>query len=641
MSRHINETPSATPAFRTQLAAQLAELAPNVIADGKVDVTKLTELLAEDAGSENERFGLFWPGKRAGLKAAQEPTTATLKPCPDLSKDWDTTQNVFIEGDNLEVLKILQRHYHGKIKMIYIDPPYNTGKDFVYPDNYKEGLQTYLVFTKQVDEGGKKLSTNSESEGRYHSNWLNMMYPRLKLARNLLTVDGVLLVSIDDHEVENLKRLLIEIYGENNFQAQLIWDKQHSQQQGLFKRYHEYVMVVSRDHRAIKPIVGGDGEIDAGALKKVSKANPASDFTFPVGVRFEAPEGATFEGTFGDSEKVEVVKGNFICRAGKTAEPVTLRAGWTQKNQMLSWFAGEETIDSKGQQVLEFYFNSAGKLKCRKQREVVTPPSILPRYGMVSEQTRALAELMGGELFDTPKPVNLIRDLARWFTTGDDLVLDFFSGSATTAHAVMLLNAEDGQARRHIQIQLPEPCPEESVARKQGFKTIAELARKRIDLAGERVKAEFNDEDLNRDKPLDIGYRTYKLIDTNFTKWRVSSDVGSDVLEQRLVDLRDSSDDEATAVDLLTEILLKQGLSLSERIETVDVAGLNVRSVGEKRFLAYLDRHTKPSPDQLRALVDAAEARIVILEDAFQGDDELKTNVVQLCKTKNIELWTA
>jgi adenine-specific DNA-methyltransferase len=637
-----NEIPSTTPDFRTELAGKLAELVPEAIVDGKVDVAKLTELLAEDAGSESERFGLFWPGKRRALKAAQEPTTATLKPCPELSKDWDVTNNVFIEGDNLEVLKVLQRHYHGKIKLIYIDPPYNTGKDFVYPDNYKEGLQTYLEFTRQVDEGGRKLSTNSESEGRYHSNWLNMMYPRLKLARNLLAQDGVLCVSIDDHESENLKRLLVEAFGEDNFQAQLIWDKQHSQQQGLFKRYHEYVMVVTRDSRSIGPITGGDGEIDAGALKKVSRANPASDFTFPAGVRFEAPDGTTITGGYGDSERVEVVRGRLVSHDRKTAEQVTLRAGWTQKNQMSSWFSGSETLDSKGQRVLEFYFTGTGKLKCRKQRNVVTPPSILPRYGMVSTQTGALTDLMGGNYFDTPKPVDLIRDLARWFTSGDDVVMDFFSGSATTAHSVMLLNAEDGQARRHIQIQLPEPCPEESDAQADGYKSIADLARKRIDLAGDKIKSQQLDEQLTpRSEPLDIGYRTYKLVDTNFTKWRVASDVESDALEQHLLDFRDSSDDAATPDDLLTEILLKQGHSLSERVESVDVAGLDARSVGDNLLLAYLDEHTKPTLEQLRALVDAAEAKIVILEDAFQGDDELKTNVVQLCKTKNVALWTA
>lgn len=269
----IHEIPSTTPDLQTQLARQLQELVPEAITDGKVDVNKLTELLAGDIADSSERFGLFWPGKKRALRAAQEPTAATLRPVKDQSKNWATTKNVFIEGDNLEVLKILQKHYHGKIKMVYIDPPYNTGKDFVYPDNYKEGLETYLEWTKQVNEEGKKVSTNSEFEGRYHSNWLNMMYPRLKLARNLLTRDGVLCVSIDDHEVENLKRILMEIFGEDNFLAQLIWDKQHSQQQGVFKRYHEYVLVFARSAADLGGVTGGDGFIEAGALKKISRAN--------------------------------------------------------------------------------------------------------------------------------------------------------------------------------------------------------------------------------------------------------------------------------------------------------------------------------------------------------------------------------
>ena len=219
MTDEIYETPSTTPNFRTELAAQLAELVPEAIADGKVDVEKLKELLDDDVADSNERFGLFWPGKKRALRAAQEPTTATLKPDFENSKDWDTTKNVFIEGDNLEVLKILQKHYHAKIKLIYIDPPYNTGKDFVYPDNYKEGLETYLEWTKQVNEEGKKLSTNADTVGRYHSNWLNMMYPRLKLARNLLTDDGVIFISIDDHEQDTLKRMANEVFGENNLIA--------------------------------------------------------------------------------------------------------------------------------------------------------------------------------------------------------------------------------------------------------------------------------------------------------------------------------------------------------------------------------------------------------------------------------------
>lgn len=219
MTDDIYETPSSTPNFQTELAEQLAKLVPEAISDGKIDVAKLQELLADDAAETSERFGLFWPGKQRALRTAQMPTTATLRPEPEKSRDWDTTKNVFIEGDNLEVLKILQKHYHGKIKMIYIDPPYNTGKEFVYPDNFKEGLENYLEWTHQVADDGKKLSTNSETDGRYHSNWLTMMYPRLKLARNLLSHDGVIAISIDDNEQENLKKLCNEIFGEQNFVA--------------------------------------------------------------------------------------------------------------------------------------------------------------------------------------------------------------------------------------------------------------------------------------------------------------------------------------------------------------------------------------------------------------------------------------
>src|SRR5699024_9791998 len=249
MNDDINYTPSNTPHFRTELAEKLAELAPEAIADGKIDVETLKELLDGDADESNERFGLFWPGKKRALRVAQQPTTATLKPDAKNSKDWDTTKNVFIEGDNLEVLKVLQKHYHGKIKMIYIDPPYNTGKDFVYPDNFKEGLDTYLEWTKQVNEEGQKLSTNSESEGRYHSNWLNMMYPRLKLARNLLTDGGAIFISIDDSEVGQLRKLTDEIFGETNFIAQIIWERAFSPKNDakFISNSHDYILVYARN----------------------------------------------------------------------------------------------------------------------------------------------------------------------------------------------------------------------------------------------------------------------------------------------------------------------------------------------------------------------------------------------------------
>lgn len=639
MTDDIHEIPSSTPSFRTELAAKLEALVPEAIADGKVDVEKLKELLADDVADDSERFGLFWPGKKRAMRAAQEPTAATLRPDFENSKDWDTTKNVFIEGDNLEVLKILQKHYHSKIKMIYIDPPYNTGKDFVYPDNYKEGLDSYLEWTRQVNEDGKKVSSNSESDGRYHSNWLNMMYPRLKLARNLLRDDGVIAVSIDDHEVENLKRLMSEVFGERNFIAQLIWDKQHSQQQGIFKRYHEYVLVFARDADKVPGIAGGDGDIDAGALKKVSRANPASEFEFPPGVRFEAPDGTVLTGVFGGSEKVTVVSGQLEALGGRTTQSVTLSAGWTQKNQMRSWFGGDETVDSKGQRVIEFYFNSAGKLKSRKARGVITPPSILPQYGMVSEQSGRLDALLGGHYFETPKPVELIGDLVRWFTTDEDVVLDFFAGSGTTGEAIMARNGEDGTGRQFILVQLPEPTPASSDAHRDGLETIADIARLRLNRAGDAVVAVRTNSEVAGCP--DVGFRSYRLAETNFGNWRVQSDIELTTLEQHLEGLRESANDDASVDDLLIEILLKQGSSLTEKIEPVEIAGLEMRSVSDGLVLAYLDEHRKPTLEQLRDVVDLAPERIIVLEDAFQGDDELKTNLAQLCRSRGIELWTA
>ncbi|MFZ2544993.1 MAG: site-specific DNA-methyltransferase [Candidatus Saccharimonadales bacterium] len=276
-SADLHEISGKSPEFRTELAKQLEELVPEVVADGKVDVAKLKDLLAEDAGDTNERFGLFWPGKKRAMRAAQDATTATLKPAKELSKDWDTTQNIFIEGDNLEVLKVLQKQYHNSIKMIYIDPPYNTGKDFVYPDNFKEGLQNYLEFSKQVDEGNKKISTNTETTGRYHSNWLNMMYPRLKLARNLLTDDGVIFISIGSDEVGNLSKTCSEIFGEDNTEV-LVWNKEAEGSSGTLKatqrlrNIHEYIVVAYRNKertnfvKVSEPLKGKESELQTANL---------------------------------------------------------------------------------------------------------------------------------------------------------------------------------------------------------------------------------------------------------------------------------------------------------------------------------------------------------------------------------------
>ncbi len=650
MTDDIHEMPSTTPDMQTELARKLQELVPEAIADGKIDVAKLKELLASDAADDSERFGLFWPGKRRALRAAQEPTTATLRPLKDQSKEWDSTKNVFIEGDNLEVLKILQKHYHAKIKMIYIDPPYNTGKDFIYPDNFREGLETYLEWTRQVNGEGKKVSTNAETEGRYHSNWLNMMYPRLKLARNLLTDDGVILISINDVEQAQLRRLCDEVFGESNLVAQFVWlNDGNVDQQSKVKGVHEYVIAFARNAAkfarpsVIDPNIGEDSKLYRALIEnsitKNGQANPPSEVELPVGfpANFDAGRIAPREDSFPhvlDEVSVE---------DGKVAAPARLRSGWSSRN-LLDLFIrnGCSPIDDADGRSTWFELRDTGAIYMMKRRaeDQGHVLSVLRNLGTTKQNSSLLASW--GLTFSYPKPLGLIEYLVTVFTRPDEdaLVLDFFSGSATTAHAVMSANLRDAGNRRHMQIQLPEP-----VADPNGS-TIADLARLRIDKAGESLAGTLKNQlQVSGAPSLDIGFRAYRLVDTNFTKWHVSSEAEPDKLAQHLLDLRDSATDDATADELLTEILLKQGYSLTETVSTAEVADLDVRLVrdrdGDTGVLAYLNEHMKPTLEQLRAFADESPTRIIVLEDAFQGDDELKTNLAQLAKSKGIELWTA
>lgn len=646
MTDEIYETPSTTPNFQTELAAQLADLIPEAVADGKVDVEKLKELLDGDAADGSERFGLFWPGKKRALRAAQEPTTATLKPDFENSKDWDTTQNVFIEGDNLEVLKILQKHYHAKIKMIYIDPPYNTGKDFVYPDNYKEGLDTYLEWTRQVNEEGKKVTTNAETEGRYHSNWLNMMYPRLKLARNLLTDDGVIFISIDDHEIDNLLRLAKEVFGESNVSTTFIRQKKKKPSflHANVGSMTEYLVCITRNKAFTFPF--SVDTTTAGKKYPINNAgNSLGKLTFPAGA-------VRFSQQLAEYEPQDMSEGNIVTRLldrvvvseGVNRDAFTLEGEWRYSQATLDEFiaAGDSITISKAP-FRPNHVKAGGEIK--KMHNLLTPST----YGVGTNEdgTAELEDLMGGSYFDNPKPTSLVRVLAQAVTYDDPsaIVLDFFAGSGTTADAVFQLNAQDGGSRRTISVQLPEPLDDGTEAWAAGYRTISQLAKERIRRAGARVSGREALLLEGRGVPVDIGFRSYKLSDTNFSKWRLSSDVEEDALQQHLLSLRDSATDDATADDLLTEILLKQGYSLTEAVSPDEVGGLDVRLVrdrdGDIAVLAYLNEHVKPTLEQLRAFVDESPTRIIVLEDAFQGDDELKTNLAQLAKSKGIELWTA
>ncbi|WP_330446787.1 site-specific DNA-methyltransferase [Kocuria rhizophila] len=655
MSEEIHETPSTTPNFQTELAAQLADLMPEVVADGKVDVEKLKELLDGDAADTSERFGLFWPGKKRALRAAQEPTTATLRPDFENSKDWDTTKNVFIEGDSLEVLKILQKHYHAKIKMIYIDPPYNTGSDFVYPDNYKEGLDTYLEWTRQVNEEGKKLSTNADTEGRYHSNWLNMMYPRLKLARNLLTEDGVIFISIDDHEVANLRKACDEVFGERNFISAVVWQGGRKNDSRYVSVGHDYFLIYARNEAYLR-------EKDIRwRERKVGVDEALSTAEFIWGKSGHSAEVATreFRAWLAKQPNITPAVSRFknidaegrVYNADKdmgwpggggprydvlhptTGKPVSVPStGWRFTESRM-----EEQIKAD---LVEFGPDERkiprGKTFLSELDDQVAE-SVFTQIRTTAAQR--LGRLLGPGVFDYPKDEIVLQRWINLFGGADRnaIVLDFFAGSGSTAHAVMALNAADGGSRSFIQVQLPEPTPEKSTARKEGYETISDISRERIRRAGDSIN-----EESSADGQIDGGFRSYKLADTNFSKWKVSSDVDRTELEQHLFDLRESSSaDDASTDDLLSEILLKQGYSLTEQIAPVEVAGLNLRSVGDGIVLAYLNEHVKPTLEQLRAVAGEDPARLIVLEDAFQGDDQLKTNLAQLCKSKGIELWTA
>jgi len=625
MTEDIFETPSSTPNFQTELASQLAELVPEAVADGKIDVVKLQELLSQDAADTTERFGLFWPGKQQALRVAQMPTTATLRPEPEKSQAWETTKNVFIEGDNLEVLKILQKHYHGKIKIIYIDPPYNTGKDFVYPDNFKEGLATYLEWTKQVNQDGEKIHTNNESDGRFHSNWLNMIYPRLKLARNLLTEDGVMFISINEHEVAHLRKVCDEVFGESNFLAQIAWQNMDTVKNDakFFSENHEYVLAYARNISLAKIQGTKKGEKQSAYYK-----NPDND---PRGPYLLTPLHAK-SGT-----KAGIYEYKFV--NGQTWSPPPGCFPRFSRDSLARLEAdGRLWLDPKGEKVPQrkTYLSEVG------DRMRPTTFWDYQQYGSTRVSNKEVSELIGKGMFQNPKPVKLMTALIDLIEDdGTATVLDFFAGSATTADAILQLNAEDGGNRKFILVQLPEPTPTESDAARTGFRRISDLSRHRIQMAANKISEELAQTLESFNRKLDLGFRAYKLAETSFAKWRPSDAIDMNALEQHLFDLRDSAFDAATEEDLLTEILIKQGYSLTESLKQVSISGLNLLSVGDGLVLAYLNEKIRPQLAALTAIAAHKPSRLIILEDAFQGDDELKTNLSQLCKSKNIELWTA
>ena len=593
----------------------MRQLFPEAFEEGKIDFDVLRQLLGDYVDDEEERYSFKWNGKGRALRLSQTPSTGTLRPCREESVDWDTTQNLYIEGDNLEVLKLLQKSYHGRVKMIYIDPPYNTGSDFVYKDDFRDNVENYKRITGQVDGEGHRIGTNNESNGRFHTDWLNMMYPRLRLARNLLTDDGVIFISIDDNEQENLKKICDEVFGQQNFVAQFTWKRRSGANDALnnVSMDHEYVICYTSHGNVF--------------LKGVEKAfenysNPDND-----------PRGPW-------------AKDNLTC--GKTAaerpnlfysitDPKTGISYPCNPNHVWRFEKSKMELLIKANKVI-FPANGKGLPTYKRHQSEIRsdtkPYSSIIETRLNSVATKEVRTILEGQIFNYPKSCDLLGQLIYQGTNPDSFILDFFSGSATTAHAVMQLNAEDGGNRRFIMVQLPEPTAETSEAAKAGYVNICEIGKERIRRAGEKVKAECAD--AERAAALDIGFKVFKLDSSNLQKWQPQP-------EDLMASLEASMDNflpDRTELDIVYEIALKLGLELSYEVEERETDGHTIYVIGAGALMICLD--SQISMNTAEALLRLHEEyepetwQVVFRDTGFLSDQE-KTNIKETLKSAGLD----
>ncbi len=596
---------------------ELLRLFPEIRTEGgKLDFERLKLALGEAVDVGKERYAMTWPGKADCFRTIQAPSLGTLRPAREESVAFDTTENLIIEGDNLEVLKLLQKSYLGKVKMIYIDPPYNTGKDFIYPDNYTESLQTYLEYTGQVDAEGRKFGTNTDTDGRFHSKWLNMMYPRLYLARNLLQEDGVIFVSCDDNEVHNLRALMNEVFGEDTFVALFVWEKRTTREnRRVFSFNHDYILCFASDKASFE---AARKLLPLTEEARARYSNPDNDPRGPwQSVSLNAQAG------HGTKEQFYTI----TTPGGRQLEAPSGRCWSVTKPRM------EELIaDSR------IWFGDSGnnvprrKLFLAEADQGLTPHTLwtASEVGTNDSAKKELLELFdGAAVYDTPKPAALVQRMLQIATDGSEIVLDFFAGSGTTAHAVLDLNKQDGGNRKFVLVQLPEPTGREDYA------TIADITKERV----RRVIQKLNDEDAGKldlgggTKP-DRGFRVFKLAESNFTTWDGDQSKDAEGLARQLELHVDHIREGRTADDLLHEILLKSGFPLTTPVETIELAGKHVHSVAGGALLLCLDRAL--TLDLIRAIAEMKPERVVCLDAGFAGNDQLKANAVQIFKTKGV-----
>ncbi|HTO17274.1 MAG TPA: site-specific DNA-methyltransferase [Edaphocola sp.] len=625
-----------------QNLATLKQLFPTIVKEGKLNVEELQAILGDYIEEEEEYYRFTWAGKSQARQEANKPSTATLRPNKTDSKDWDTTGNIFIEGDNLEVLKLLQKSYSNKIKMIYIDPPYNTGKDFVYKDNYKDNLSNYLELTGQIDSEGNKTSTNTESDGRYHSNWLNMMYPRLQLARNLLTDDGAIFISIGVEEFPNLKKLCDEIFGEENFIEIFSWVKTSTPPALSIKsrKTNEYIICYEKFKNSNK--YNGES-LDGGSQPLLNRGNSLRKLIFPKeSILFNT---SNFEDGILLPQKNDRVNllNEIILKNGKSDVDVELEGEfkWIQNTLLEEVEKGTTFIINTKQFSIRFIRDEEGfKRPTNFIKERIYSPLINKKINGVETNESAskiLIDLMKGNYFDYPKPVSLIKYLIK-LIDNNNIILDFFAGSGTTAHAVMQLNAEDGGNRKCISVQLPEATDENSEAFKAGFTNIAEITKERIRRAGEKIKQDFKDkEDIDQ---LDIGFRAFKLDSSNIRAWDSTPEQLEGELDFYAAHPNEYIKPDRTTEDILFEILIKFGLNLTVPILERKINNQTIYNIDfGKLFICLADAITPEIAEEIgnwKQELNIETTRVIFKDSSFATDAD-KTNCVQILNQLGIK----
>lgn len=653
-----------TPDLAAENIEQLRQIFPDVFEEGKIDFDKLKQVLGEYVDDEKERYNFTWNGKGKALRLAQTPTTGTLRPCEAESKNWDDTQNLYIEGDNLEVLKLLQKSYHGKIKMIYIDPPYNTGGDFVYPDDFSDSIENYKRITGQVDEEGKKLSPNTESNGRYHTDWLSMMYPRLRLAKNLLKKAGVIFISVDEHEEHNLRKLCDEVFGAEHFIASVavVNNLKGRSDDNYIATAHEWLLIyhngsfetygvaLPEEYVEEYKLSDENGKYRLQGLRKRGSGARRVDRPNMFYPFYYNPQTKELSLTKADN-MVEIVP--------KLSDGTDGRWRWGKdtaierlKELIVEMVSGRNEYD-----VFQKDYLFAGKR--------IKPKSVWFGAEFSAEAgTLQTKELLGKGIFETPKSVSFLKYCLEQSTHNNDIVLDFFSGSATTAHAVMQLNAEDGGNRKFIMVQLPEPCADGTEAANAGFENICEIGKERIRRAGEKIKAEIEEQNAQLKigeepkKAPDIGFKVFKLDSSNLKKW--NPDVGmvmkehQDVeqisfdtmefsakqLELDLLGMVENYVEGRSELDVVYEIMLKMGMELTWPLETHTIGGKNVYEIGMGALMICLDDHITTEVAEGMAVLYkelAPETWRVVFKDNGFADDSAKVNIKEILKTAGLE----